>query len=84
MYTFKNMYIHFQPPKLTPRRFPSHLLLDFLSSFTFPGTPYRIFLPYLPRFPCHFYLVVIEQNQLTYSIESFFFIDILKSCVSRL
>ena len=29
------------------------------SSFTFPGIPYRIFLRWLP---CHFYLVVIEQQ----------------------
>ena len=35
----------------------------FFSSFTFPGTPYRIFLLFLPWFFCHFYLVVIEQQQ---------------------
>ena len=33
------------------------------SSTTFPGTPYRIFLRFLPWLPCHFYLVVIEQKQ---------------------
>ena len=33
------------------------------SSFTFTGTPYRIFLLFLPWLPCHFYLVVIEQEQ---------------------
>ena len=32
-------------------------------SFTFPGTPYRIFLLCLPWLPCHSYLVVIEQQQ---------------------
>ena len=33
------------------------------SSFTFPGTAYRILLPFLPWLPCHFYLVIIEQQQ---------------------
>ena len=28
------------------------------SSFTFPGAPYRIFLPFLPWLTCHFYLVI--------------------------
>ena len=32
------------------------------SSFTFPGAPYRIFLPFLPWLPCHFYLVVITTT----------------------
>ena len=32
-----------------------------------PGVPYRIFLPYLPWFPCHFYLVVIKQQHRTLS-----------------
>ena len=32
------------------------------SYFTFPGVPYRIFLLFLPWLPCHFYLVVIEQQ----------------------
>ena len=31
-------------------------------SFTFPGTPYRIFLLFLPWLPCHFYLVVITTT----------------------
>ena len=33
------------------------------SSFTSPGAPYRIFHLFLPRLPCHFYLVVIRQQQ---------------------
>ena len=33
------------------------------SSFTFPGAPYRIFLPFPPWLPGNFYLVVIEQQQ---------------------
>ena len=33
------------------------------SSFTFPGAPYWIFLLFIPWLPCHFYLVVIEQQQ---------------------
>jgi len=33
------------------------------SSFTFPGALYRIFLLFLPWLPCHFYFVVIEQQQ---------------------
>ena len=32
-------------------------------SFTFLGASYWIFILCLPRFPCHFYLVVIEQHQ---------------------
>ena len=39
------------------------LLISF-SSF-FPGAPYRISHPYLPWLPCHFYLVVIEQQHPT-------------------
>ena len=34
------------------------------SSFTFPGAPYQICLLFLAWLPCHFYLVVIEQQQL--------------------
>ena len=43
----------------------SSLYLYFISfsSFTFPDVPYRIFFLYLPRLPCHFYIVVIEQQQ---------------------
>ena len=37
----------------------------FFSSFTFTGAPYRIFLLFLPWFPCHSYLVVIKQQQQT-------------------
>ena len=75
----KNTFIAYRPlweptsqgsPHLqyaTPRRFPSYLLLTlllyFFSSFTFPGAPYRIFFPFVPRFPCHFYHVVIEQTK---------------------
>ena len=33
------------------------------SSFTFPGASYQIFLLFLPWLPCHFYLIVIEQNE---------------------
>ena len=33
------------------------------SFLTFPRAPYRIFLLYLPRLPCHFHIVVIEQQQ---------------------
>ena len=32
------------------------------SYFTFPGTPYRIFLRFLPWLPCLFYLGVSEQQ----------------------
>ena len=49
------------PPISDQRRFPSYLLLYLLSSFTFPGAPYRIFLLCLPWLPSHFYL--IEQQQ---------------------
>ena len=40
--------------------YPSHISFSY---FTFPGAPYRIFLLFLPWIPCHFYLVVIEQQQ---------------------
>ena len=33
------------------------------SSFSFPGTLYRIFLLFLPQLPCHFYHIIIEQQQ---------------------
>ena len=33
------------------------------SSFTFPGAPYRIFLLFFPWLPCHFYLLIIKQQQ---------------------
>ena len=32
------------------------------SSFTFPGTPYRIFFLYHLRLPCNLYLVLMEQQ----------------------
>jgi len=56
------------PPNSTPRRFPSYQFswpysYIFFSSFTFPGARYWICLLFLPRLPCHFYLVVIEQQQ---------------------
>ena len=35
----------------------------FFFVFTFPGEPYRIFLPWLP---CHFYRLVIEQQHYLY------------------
>jgi len=35
----------------------------FESSITFPGTPYRIFLLFLPWLPCHFHFVVIKHQQ---------------------
>ena len=35
------------------------------SCFTSPGAAYWIFLPFLPWLPCHFYLVVIAQQQLS-------------------
>ena len=42
----------------SPWRFSSYFLLTlFFSFFTSPGAPYRIFLLYLPKLPCHFYLV---------------------------
>ena len=47
------------PPNSTPGRFPSYLLF---SSCTFPGTPYRIFLRFLPWLPCHFDVVVIYNS----------------------
>ena len=44
-------------PSLDPSLiFPFHLA-------PFLGAPYRIFLLFLPWLPCHFYLVVIEQQQ---------------------
>ena len=58
--------------KLNYRQFPSYLLSTILlyslypsliSYFTFPGVPYRISLLFLPWLPCHFYLVVIEQQR---------------------
>ena len=33
------------------------------SSFTFPSSLCLIFLLYLLKFPCHFYLIVIEQQR---------------------
>ena len=39
-----------------------HLLILFLFTFTFAGAPYRIFFLFLLWFPCHFYLLVIEQQ----------------------
>ena len=33
--------------------------------FIYPGAPYRISLFFLPWLPCHFYLVVTKQQQLT-------------------
>ena len=36
--------------------------ISFLS-FTFPGAPYWIFLLFIPWLSCHFYLIVIEQQQ---------------------
>ena len=33
------------------------------SSFSFLSTLYRISLLFLPWLPCHFYIVVIEQQQ---------------------
>ena len=35
----------------------------YFSSFTFPGTPYRISFLFFCWLPCHFYLAVIEQQQ---------------------
>ena len=43
--------------------FSSPLSYISFSSFTFRGSPYWIFLLYLLRLPCHFYPVVIEQQQ---------------------
>ena len=58
-----------------PRRFPPHLLLTLLLHFHFifyfPDATYWIFLLFLPWLPCHFYLVVIEQQHLIYR---FFFL----------
>ena len=51
-------------PILSPL-YPS--LISF-SSFTFPGAPYRIFLPFLLWLPCYFYLIVVtEQLQLVFT-----------------
>ena len=33
---------------------------------TFPGLPYRLFLLYLLRLPCHFYLIAIEQQHILF------------------
>ena len=52
--------------KLKYKQFLSYLLSTlFLFPFHlfFPGAPNRIFLLFLPWLPCHFYLVVIEQQQ---------------------
>ena len=43
--------------------FPWTFSYTSFSSFTISGTPYRIFLLFLPWFPRHFDLVVIEQHQ---------------------
>ena len=53
------------PPNSTSRRFTFNWPFSYISfsSFTFPGAPYRIFIPHLPRFPCHFYLVIEQQQQ---------------------
>ena len=34
------------------------------ASLTFPGAPYKILLLFIPWLPCHFYPVVIEQQQI--------------------
>ena len=39
------------------------IIFNYISFFTFPSAPYRIFFLLLPWLPCHFYLVVIEQQQ---------------------
>ena len=42
---------------------PDTLTSLFVLYFSFPSVPYRIFLLFLLWLPCHFYLVVIEQQQ---------------------
>ena len=34
-----------------------------IPSFSFSGAPYRFFLLFLPWLPCHYYIVVIKQQQ---------------------
>ena len=68
-----NKFLPFLPHLQTQLQDSSRLTFSWpfyyisFSSFTFPGTPYRIFLLYLPSLPCHFYLVVIEQRQHTFT-----------------
>ena len=65
-------------PNSIPWRLPSYLLFTLLlySLFIFylPGSLYWILLLYLLRLPCHFYLVVIEQQQLFLGCAALIFI----------
>ena len=49
---------------ITQLRNGSRLTFSYISFslFTFPGAPYRTFLPWLPRLPCYFYLVIEQQH----------------------
>ena len=38
-------------------------LFYYISSFTFPGSLFLIFLQYFLRHPSHFYIFVVEQQQ---------------------
>ena len=54
-----------QAVPVLPFVYPS--LISF-SSFTIPGAPYRIFLPFLPWLPCHFNFVVNVLKHKTVSV----------------
>ena len=46
-----------------------------ISSFTFPGAPYLIFLLFIPWLPCNFYLVVITTTTtkiIWYALQAFY------------
>jgi len=57
-----------QPHLQTQLQDHSRLTFSYISFFIFylPDAPYRIFLLFLPWLPCHFYLVVIEQQRQKY------------------